>query len=136
MRYEPHDHEYAAVATMGGAALLEFFLTRIYETEEIWGLNEGGDFWMTYERDGEQTLPVFAYKRFAEEACVNDRAAMVPVAESIEYFMDETLPRLMQSNIVLDVMPRKDGRGSLVTADQLFSILENMLENGTYTLEG
>jgi hypothetical protein len=136
MRYEPHSYEYAAVATMDDAALLEFFLTRIYETEEVWGLKECGAFWMSYERNGEETLPVFAYKLFAEEACVNDWEVMVPVAESIEFFMEESLPRMIQDSVVLEVMPRKEGRGSLVTAEQLYNILENMIENGTYTLDG
>ncbi len=99
-------------------------------------VKEGGAFWMTCERNGEQALPVFAYQLFAEEACMNDWEFMAPVAESIECFMEESLPRLMQDNVVLEVMPRKEGRGSLVTAEQLYSILENMIENGTYTLDG
>lgn len=136
MRYEPHSYEYTAIATMDDEALLQFFLTRIYETEEIWGLKEGGAFWLTFERNGRETLPVFPYKRFAEEACVNDWAVMVPVTESIEYFLDKTLPRLIQNNVVLEVMPRQEGPGSLLTARQLHDILENMIENGTYTLDG
>lgn len=134
MRYEPYSYEIAAIPTMDDAALLEFFLTRVYETEEIWGLNAGGGGWMTYKRNGEETLPVFAYKFFAEEGCVNEREAMVPVSESIEYFMETSLPDLIQDNVVLEIMPGKARRGSLVTAGQLYEILDNMIENGTYSL--
>ncbi len=136
MRYEPYEDEYAAVPAMTDAQLLEYFLSRVYETEEVWGLKEGGAYWMTYERDGRTMQPLFAYKRYAEEAAVGDWEVMVPVAESLEFFMERTLKRLQELDILLEVMPRKTGRGSLVTPRQLSSILEGMIDAGEYTMEG
>ena len=136
MRYEPYDDEYAAVPTLTDAQLLEYFLSRIYETEEVWGLKEGGEYWMTYDSNGRETQPLFAYKRYAEEAAVGDWEVMIPVAESLEFFMERTLRRLDQLDVMLEVMPRKNGRGSLVTPRQLLSILEGMIDAGEYTMEG
>lgn len=136
MRYEPYEDEYASVPRMNDAELLQYFLSRIYETEEVWGLKEGGANWMTYTPEGEELQPLFAYKRYAEEAAVEDWEVMIPVAESLEFFMERTLKRLEEQNIVLEVMPRQSGRGSLVTARQLYSILEGMIDSGEYTMEG
>lgn len=136
MRYEPYDYEYAAIPDMTNAQLLEYFLTRTFETEEIWGLKEGGAFWMTYDRNGEETLPLFPYKLFADEAAVGDWEVMIPVAESLEFFMEKTLNRLIQENIVLEIMPRKDKQGIIVSPQQIYNILDNMIDHGTYTMEG
>lgn len=136
MRYEPYDDEYAAVPDMTDAQLLEYFLSRIYETEEVWGLKEGGAYWFSYQREDQETLPLFAYKRYAEEAAVGEWEVLIPVAESLEFFMERTLPRLEQQNVILEIMTRKSGRGSLVTPRQLNSILEGMIDAGQYTMEG
>ncbi|WP_235185966.1 DUF2750 domain-containing protein [Methylomarinum vadi] len=136
MRYEPYEDEYAAIPAMTDAQLLEYFISRVYETEEVWGLKEGGAYWMTYGRDGREIQPLFAYKRYAEEAAVGDWEVMIPVAESLEFFMERTLTRLEQNDVVLEVMPRETGRGSLVTPRQLFGILEGIIDAGEYTMEG
>lgn len=136
MRYEPYEDEYASVPSMTDAQLLEYFLLRIYETEEVWGLKEGGAYWMTYERDGRDTLPVFAYKRYADEAAVADWELLIPVADSLEFFMERTLPRLLEQDICLEIMPQQPGKGSIVTPRQLLSILEGMVDAGEYTIEG
>ena len=137
MRYKPYDYEYAAITAMNNEELTDFFLSRIYETEEIWGLKERGSFWMTYNRKGEETLPVFPYKIMAEEACVNDWEVMIPVAESLEFFMEKSLPHLIHNKTVIEVMPGLERKGNIIiTASQLFNILETMIDSGTYTMDG
>ena len=69
MRYEPYEDEYAAVPTMSDEELLEYFLYRINETDEVWGLQDGVE-WITRVIDGRETLPVWPYKRYAEVAAV------------------------------------------------------------------
>jgi len=53
MRYEPYQEEYAAVPDMTDAELMDYFLYRIFETEEVWGLKENGFQWITEELNGQ-----------------------------------------------------------------------------------
>jgi hypothetical protein len=62
MRYEPYDYELKSIPTMDNEELLEYFLTRIYETEEIWGIRKGGHAWITYDRNSTDTMPFFHTK--------------------------------------------------------------------------
>lgn len=65
MRYQPHRDEIAAVPDMSDEERLEYFLYRVFETDEVWCLKDAGQ---PVIRDvaGRDTLPVWPYKIFAE----------------------------------------------------------------------
>jgi hypothetical protein len=51
--------------------------------------------------------------------------------------MEDTLPTLVQDQVLFEVMPKLAGRKSLfITAQQLSGILQTMVDSGTYTLDG
>ena len=135
MRYEPYEDEYAAVPTMTDGELMEYFLYRIFETEEVWGLKDGTQ-WMTHEIDGQITQPLWPYKRYAEEAAVGEWQNFKPAADSLEFFVYQTLKKRAMQDVMLEIMPRKSGIGCLVSCQRLFSILEGMMDAGTYTMDG
>ncbi|OQK15491.1 hypothetical protein AU255_14785 [Methyloprofundus sedimenti] len=136
MRYEPYEDEYAAVPNMTDAELLEYFLYRFFETEEIWGLKENAFSWVTREINGQVTQPIWPYKRYANEAAVGDWEGFVPVAESLEFFLETSLHQLVAQDVLLEVMPRKFEAGCLISAQRLCGIMEGMMESGEYTLDG
>jgi len=135
MRYQPYEDEYAAVPTMTDTQLLEYFLYRTLETEEVWGLKDGPQ-WLTRELDGQVTQPIWPYKRYAEEAAVDDWQNLTPVADSLEFFVYQTLKKRGMQEVMLEIMPRKSGTGCLINAQRLFTILEGMMDAGAYTLDG
>ncbi|MGR8935292.1 MAG: DUF2750 domain-containing protein [Gammaproteobacteria bacterium] len=134
MRYEPYDDEYAAVPSMTDEELFEYFLFRILETDEVWGLKDGPQ-WIRREIDGQETLPVWPFKRFAAEAAINDWQGLNPGADSLESFIYSTLNKLVGQNVMVEVMPRKSAAGCLVKPIRLVTILENTMYAGEYTLE-
>ena len=134
MRYEPYDDEYLAVQTMEDEELLEYFIFRILETNEIWGLKDGSR-WMTREIDGRETLPVWPFKRFASEAAVDEWQNLQPSAYSLDFFIDRTLFQQAASNVMIEIMPRKSVPGCLVNPQRLLTILENTMHSAEYTLE-
>lgn len=134
MRYEPYEDEYAAVPTMSDEELFEYFLFRILETDEVWGLKQGPH-WLTREIDGRVTLPIWPFKRFADEAAPQLSPGLKAVADSIDYFMDQTLPKMAKQGISIEVMPRKAGAGCLVTPGRMATILEGTRYSAEYTLE-
>jgi hypothetical protein len=129
MRYEPYQDEYAAISTFADEELLEYFLFRICETDEVWGLKEGPQ-WITREINGLETQPVWPFKRYAEDAAVGEWQNLTPVAESLECFIYQILNRLAQRNVTIEIMPRTSGVGCLISAQRLFSFLEDMRESG------
>lgn len=134
MRYEPYDDEYAAVPTMTDEELLEYFLFRILETDEIWGLKDGPN-WMTREIDGQETLPVWPFKRFASEAAVGDWQNFRPTTDSLEFFLDSTLYKQAANGVTIEIMPRTTAAGCLIHPKRLLTILENTMHSAEYTLD-
>ncbi|MCK9605042.1 MAG: DUF2750 domain-containing protein [Methylomonas sp.] len=134
MRYEPYQDEYAAVPTMTDEELLEYFLYRILETDEVWGLKDGPN-WVTRLIGEQATLPVWPFKRFADEAAVGDWQNLKPSADSMEYFIYRTLNKQAMKGAMIEIMPRTSGAGCLITPQRLLTILESTMHLGEYTLE-
>lgn len=134
MRYEPYQDEYAAVPTMTDEELLEYFLYRILETDEVWGLKDGPQ-WITRTVGTQTTLPVWPFKRFADEAAVGDWQHLKPGADSMEFFIYRTLSKQARQGVLIEIMPRTSGAGCLIIPQRLLTILEGTMHSGEYTLE-
>lgn len=136
MRYSPYDHEYEAVATMSEQELLEYFLTRVFETEEVWGLDDGTE-WIMENHNGHLGMPVWPYQKFAAESAVNEWSHCHPEAESLEEFLLNTVAMLTDENAMLSIMPsNRSSSICLISPQKLKSILDGMIDAGEYTLDG
>lgn len=135
MRYSPYEHEYTAVDTMTENEILEYFLTRVFETEEVWGLDDGTE-WIIQEDSGQAIMPVWPYQKFAADAAVNGLGHCHPEAESLEEFLHSTVPMLSEENTLLGIMPGRSGTVCLINPLRLKSILDGMIDAGEYTLDG
>ena len=134
MRFEPYKDEYAAVPNMTDTELMEYLLYRIFETEEVWGLKEGAQ-WITREIEGQIIQPIWAYKRYADEAAVGEWENLCPSAVSLEYFIEQVLHQLTMQDVTIEIMPRKSEPGCLISPQRLFDIMEGMMDSGEYTLD-
>lgn len=135
MRYAPYPDEYASVADMGNAQLLEYFLTRIFETEEVWVLDDGIE-WLLDERGERLCMPVWPYKKYAAECAIAEWGHYTPAGLSLEVFMQQALEFLTEEDAVLEVMPRPGAVGCTIRPSQLISILEGMIDAGEYRMDG
>lgn len=135
MRYTPYDYEYSALVEMSDNQLLEFFLTRVFETEEVWGLDDSVE-WVFREEDGQATLPVWPYQNLALEAAVGPWQSHSPMDSSLEEFITNTLSAMIEDEVMIEIIPRQQRKGCIISPHQLLSILEGMMDAGEYTLEG
>ncbi len=135
MRYSPYAAETVAVETMSEAQLLEYFLTRVFETEEVWGLDDGCE-WVAREQDDHWAMPLWPYRQFAASSASGEWSGCLPSAESLEDFVFQTLGALMDEDTMLEVMAEPGRRGCLVSPQRLHDILTGMMSAGEYTLDG
>ncbi len=133
MRYSPYTAETAAVTEMSESQLLEYFLTRVFETEEVWSLDDGCE-WVMREDDGQWIMPLWPYRQFAETAAAT-WSGCVPSAESLEDFVYQTLGALMEEDTLLEVMGEPGRPGCLVSPQRLHDIFTGMMNAGEYTLD-
>ncbi|MBM96360.1 MAG: hypothetical protein CMI09_11035 [Oceanospirillaceae bacterium] len=135
MRFTPYDEEYAAVPELRGAELLDYFLLRAFETEEVWSLREGKD-WMIRDASEHRVMSLWPYKRYASDAALDIWQSGRPDAVALEYFLEDIIPELIADNILFDVMPRNGETGFLISPQKLASIFEGMMDAGEYRLDG
>ena len=135
MRYEPYEEEYAAVPNMTDEELLEYFMYRIFETDEVWGLKETANHLFTRRIDGVETLPIWPYRRYAAESAIGDWQHLVPAADSLDFFIYQTLNKMAAQDITIEILPRASAPGCLISPTRLFGFLDNMKESRDFVLD-
>lgn len=134
MRHTPYAIEYASAPTLSDGERLDYFLTRAFETEEVWILRDTGG-QLLLDRGGDGHLPVWPYQVFARDAAIL-WPGYEPCAQALEDFAFTTLIALIDADIGVDVMPRATAAGCLITPHRLLDIFEGMFDSGEYRLDG
>lgn len=135
MRYSPYIHELEAIKSMDDSHRLEYFLTRSYETEEVWGLKENNA-WFYLERGEQTTMPIWPYKNLVEKSSLIDTQSIQPAAESLEDFIDHTLDMLIDEEVMIEIMASCNHPGCLISPHRLSDIFIGLIDAGEYTLDG
>ncbi|MCG8313011.1 MAG: DUF2750 domain-containing protein [Pseudomonadales bacterium] len=136
MRYSPYEHESQNIADFNEGQILEYFLTRVFETEEVWGLSNGAEWIYRNEDQANATLPLWPYESYAKSAAAGEWINYHAQEASLEAFLYSILETLVEDDIMIELMPKHDQPGCLISPQQLFSILEGMLHAGEYRLDG
>ncbi|MFT3931155.1 MAG: DUF2750 domain-containing protein [Spongiibacteraceae bacterium] len=136
MRHEPYESELRAVPTMSDGELLDYFILRIFETDEVWGLNEGAG-WLVREHEGKMYLPLFPYRRFARDAALDFLNDGSPISVALEHFIDHSLHELIETDTMLEILPRDTAKlGCVISPHRLFDILIGLFDSAEYRLDG
>ena len=120
---------------MGANERLHYFLTRAIEAEEIWSLGNANG-WELQQRDGRELVPIWPYLELARINKIQKISTASPQATSLDHFFQNILPSMIEQKIDLEVVCMPGTAGRLITATDLYAILEGMLEAGEYYLEG
>jgi hypothetical protein len=133
MRYAPSQQELEEIGTMPAMQRLQYFLTRVIEAEEVWGLADRQG-WVMRE-DGDKTiLSIWPYRQCAD-ACIVD-PDLQSHATSLDHFVERILHTLIAEDIHLEVLPSIGASGALLSAVELQSMFQSLMESGEYFLEG
>lgn len=136
MRHEPYESELRDVPTMRDGELLDYFLLRIFETDEVWGLSEAAG-WLVREHEGNIYLPLWPYRRFASDAALDFLNDGSPAAVALEHFIDQTLRPLVDTDTMLEIMPRDTATlGCIISPHRLLDILIGLFDASEYRLDG
>lgn len=135
MKYQPSETELQELELYDPKEQLHFFLSRVIESEELWGLGNASG-WVMKEINEQSILPVWPYEIFAENCAAMEWQDYTATAVSLEHFVYKLLPIMNKQNIKVEVFPSKSHPGSLVKATELASLFEGMMESGEYYMEG
>lgn len=135
MRYTPSEIELSSMASASADERLYYFLTRVMESEEVWGLGDGSG-WRIKDVDNKEMISVWPYKCLAEACDDGKQGAAVADAVSLEQFVEHVLSMMATQQLLVEVFPTQTQPGKILVAQELGELLEGMMESGEYFLEG
>ncbi len=135
MRTTPTASELAMFGELSLEELYHYAITRIAECEDVWGI--GGDEGFTIlEKEDKSYITIWPYHQLAEAYCVGEHEGLQPVSISLELFAYNMLNQCQDQGIAIEVFARPGQPGRWIFANELFGILEGMMESGEYYMEG
>lgn len=105
----------------------EYFIHKVVDFEEVWGLYNDG--WATaQDEDGNTLIPFFPKREFAEHWAKNEWGDCKVVAIDLYDFMDNWLVAMKKDGIIPSIFPT-DEDVATVEIDILLRDIKSELEN-------
>ena len=135
MRFAPTLSEQALLNELPAVGRLEYAVSRIFECEEVWGLGDENG-WLIRDVDDKAVISIWPYRQMAQECAQGDWSGCSAISVSLEHFLYTLLKQCQNSAITLEVCPAPGSAGYQLPATALYEMLENMVESGSYFIEG
>ena len=135
MHHAPTTAENQFLMDASSEELLDYFLSRAMECEDIWGLkNVSG--WIMRDHGATTYLPVWNYAVMAEACAIDDLSDYSADSMSLEHFVYGILPQLQEMDAGVEFLATPERKGILLPAEVLFEIFERKLDSAAYAPEG
>jgi len=115
--------------------LLDYFITRSMECEDIWGLSNASG-WVMRDHGETTCLPVWNYAVMADACAIDELSGYAADSTSLEHFVYGTLPQLRDMDVEVELLATPERQGLLLTAKALYEIFERKLDSAEYFIEG
>ena len=126
MTYDLEPDEFETVMQLDADDRYDYFVERIVESEEIWGLSSGEGFVM-FTADGDECLPVWPHPDFAAKLAVGDWADCVPQSILLKDWLEDWIPGMVEDGVSLAIFTDENEEGVVVSpADIEASILDEL----------
>jgi hypothetical protein len=127
MSYELNDEQYETVLADPDAKRYEHFVKRCADWGEVWLLKRGESDWAITRSEGGDSLAVWPHPRYAESCAVGEWDDREPAPVSVDAFLDDFIPALVEDGMRVAVFPRPGKGGHDVSARQLRSDIDAAL---------
>lgn len=120
--------EIEAVMKLPAPQRYEYFIKKVADWEEVWGLYEVG--WaMVGDDEGNRLIPFWAKREFAEACALHDWKMYSPKSIPLDTFMEKWIPGMVKDKIKASISMTPGGQGVNVEPLRLLNDIENELEN-------
>jgi hypothetical protein len=122
-----NEKQIAAVLALSGPQRAEHFAKMVADREEAWGLYDGG--WASSATDdGGTALPLWPASDYAQLCAAQEWSAYSPRAIALDNLLEALIPMLREQSASVAVFQTPEGRGVIVTPDELQAMLASELE--------
>lgn len=130
MSWTLDDKEYEASFAMSPDERYVYFVTRVVENEEAWGLWSKGGWRMIQDGEGGYAFPVWPHSKYAEDYARDVAKESTPKLIPIATLLDNFVRKVEGEHAAFAVFPTADGPGLVVPAEDLRgSLREQMVDD-------
>lgn len=121
------NREIEVVSNLSAPERYKYFIKKVVDFEEVWGLNNDG--WaVTQDEIGNKMIPIWPKREFAE-LCANGEWANYEAAIiDLDVFITDWLPGMKKEKVKPSIF-MNDKDSAVVDVDKLLTDLEDELEN-------
>lgn len=105
----------SGICALPDSARYSYLVREFARRDEVWALWDG-ESWVTITDDqGRELAPVWPDEKYALEFRQSGHLVCTPRKMSLDYWMDNWLTRIMNSNALVSVFPTPDDLGRVVS---------------------
>jgi hypothetical protein len=107
--WEVSEEELRAVLRLPAPKRYEYFVKRIVDWQELWGLRDGQGFAVSAASSGRQLFAVWPHRRYAEACAVGEWAGRTAAPIGLGEWLNGWLPELEEDGHAVAVFPDPNG---------------------------
>lgn len=119
--------ELEAVVKLSATKRYEYFIKKVADFEEVWGLYDDG--WATtQDGEGNVLIPFWPKKEFAQFCASDEWEAYTPESIELDEFLNEWLPKMKEDRNKPSIFSNNED-SAVVEVDVILKDLNTELEN-------
>jgi len=122
--YELSPEQQGAVSALDGPQRYQHFLSRVADTQAVYGLRTQEGWVSACDDNGAEGMPVWPHPAYAAQCASGEWAGSTPAAIDVFDFADDWLPAMSAQGVNAIVFPTAAMSGVLTDAAQLGEDLE------------
>ncbi len=123
-----HDKKIANVLSMSPEERLGYFVRKVSDFEEVWGLFDDG--WTTSETDdGAKVISFWPEQAFADKCAVEQWSSYLPKVISLSDFIEKWLPGMEKDGVLMGIFQTPENKAVVLAPSELLEMLNEELEN-------
>ena len=120
--------EFEVVSKLVGSKRYEYFIKKVADNEELWGLYNDG--WaMVADQNGDQMIPFWPRKEFAKACSLEQWNGYNAEPINLYEFIDGWIVDMEKDGLSAAIFYTKDDKGIVVKPERLTKDLNEELEN-------
>lgn len=123
-----NDKEINAVINLNANKRYEYFIKKVADFEEVWGLYNQG--WVQAEDDNHNiTITFWPNKEYATLCAIGEWSNCIPKSIALEKFISKWIPGMKKNSLKPCVFLTPNDKGIVVDCEKLLKDLYEELEN-------
>lgn len=119
--------EFQAVIRLSPAERYEYFVKKVADWAQVWGLWHEGGWAILGDQEGGELVPVWPHPIYAEAYAIDDWLGYQPKSIILQDWLGKWTPGMEKDGRMVAVFPSTEGKSAAVSPQQLKSDLEEEL---------